>query len=220
MRRLPRQNRRDAKSQNIRERVIEQTAQLTRNYTVKTQYYMWSRHRNKVKRYYYIECQSLIAQLMYGAKAATKPDIGRHIKNNESRVPPMEHLDLVNWIAKDAEQLLASYGRDADPSITRRVIQSASLMVGIPDCASKDRCDIELCDLHLISAHIRSWYVSALVTLGWWDAARDLKTECPYCGKKKLIARTNPLVAWCVNCHEAWDENNIGVLAEYVRNLK
>lgn len=202
-----------------RERIGEQVAQLTRNYKVKTQYYVWSKHRNKVKRYYHIECASLLEQLIVGAKASSKNDEGRHVKNNVSRMPRMDHIDLVSWIAHDSAAVISYYGMEPHKELFDRVLQAGSLVTITKDCPGIS-CHTDKCELHILASHIRSWYVASLVTVGWWDSARDLKSQCPLCNEKTLIARTNPLAAWCIGCHEGWDETNIGILAEYVRNSK
>lgn len=76
-----------------------------------------------------------------------------------------------------------------------------------------------------LSYEARSWVSLARVTTGWDKPAMAPDNTCPLCGKRGGLrikvgdgVRSTDATAACLNCHEYWDNDSIGLLAEHIRS--
>lgn len=72
-------------------------------------------------------------------------------------------------------------------------------------------------DLRELVGLARSWWTSARIMSGLEDPPMTPHVRCPLCEKQdsircRLDASDSMSIAWCSNCREAWDEDNLGLL--------
>jgi hypothetical protein len=79
-------------------------------------------------------------------------------------------------------------------------------------------------DQHSLARESRRWVTWAKVTTGWEVPARQPDNTCPLCATRGSLrvrvgngVTSNEASACCVACGEAWDDSNIGLLAEHIR---
>jgi len=63
---------------------------------------------------------------------------------------------------------------------------------------------------------IRGWWAAARVVTGWDLPAFKPNNTCPLCGVRGSLRIKYP-TATCVECHETWDGETIGLLAEHIK---
>jgi hypothetical protein len=65
---------------------------------------------------------------------------------------------------------------------------------------------------------IRSWWAAARIVTGWDSPAWAPDNTCPLCAVRGgLRIRLDLHTGLCIECHETWDENSIGLLADHIR---
>lgn len=65
---------------------------------------------------------------------------------------------------------------------------------------------------------VRGWWVRARVLTGWDSPAWRPDNTCPLCGVRgSLRVKLDARSATCVDCHEAWWPETIGLLADHIR---
>lgn len=135
---------------------------------------------------------------------------------------PAANLDAID-AAADIDIQAARWVRDLgedDPGDTIDCIRKLhALAASVHRCgAYASRRGRDCCTWHAIESDARSWWVRARVLTGWDTPARKLAGTCPLCGERDSVrVRFTAKLATCTKCHETWDEENIGMLAEHVR---
>jgi hypothetical protein len=65
---------------------------------------------------------------------------------------------------------------------------------------------------------VRRWWAQARVVTGWDSPAWRPDNSCPMCAEHgTLRVRLAEKVGLCTECRETWDETNIGLLADHIR---
>lgn len=155
---------------------------------------------------------SLIQQLEESVKAGGIGDTGSRVFG--SRTPARDDaldvlalIDTACWIWCDHAGLTCR----PDTTGNLRALLGAATRFG----------DEQLED---VSYAARSWVALARVTTGWDKPAFAPENTCPLCGQRGGLRirvgdgiRSTDATAACLNCHEHWDNSNIGLLAEHIR---
>jgi hypothetical protein len=184
---------------------------LTNPIRVREPIYKWDDNRNrKIVRYHDHTLPSLLDQLataIIPGEVYTEDD-GGHVRSTPRSVPPAR-LDAINAL------ILIEAG--------------AARWVNRVGLTSRDRADRNIRALvgaqidsdtgHEILVDLRRWYGWAATLTGWERPAWKPNAPCPICEERGLRVRLDRSTAACVACGEGWDPNNIGLLAEHVRQI-
>lgn len=135
---------------------------------------------------------------------------------------PAANLDAIDCAATidiEAARWIRDLGED-DPQDTLGCIRRLhGLTASVHHCdRAAGRAGQDCCTYHAIEVSVRSWWVRARVLTGWDTAAVKLSGTCPLCGEKGTVkVRYSSGLGSCTNCHESWDAETIGILAEHMR---
>lgn len=134
----------------------------------------------------------------------------------------LEALDTLIRIDLEAARWVRDLGDD-DPGTTRGCLQHlAGLYAGLPIPTHKMQREPgqppTCCTRHHIDYDVRRWWSQARIVSGWDTPAWKPDNTCPLCGHRgTLRIRTTDMAALCTQCHETWDSDTIGLLAEHIR---
>lgn len=85
--------------------------------------------------------------------------------------------------------------------------------------------NIEDDEQHQLARECRRWLTWAKVSTGWEVPARRPNNTCPLCGRRDTLrvrvgdgVTSNEASAVCIGCGETWDDTNIGLLAQHIRD--
>jgi len=135
---------------------------------------------------------------------------------------PAANLDAIA-AACDIDLAAARWVRDLGEDDPENTIGLILRLHGLT--ASMDRCARAAgkagrgcCTYHQIEVDVRAWWVRARVATGWDTAAVKLSGTCPLCGERGTVrVRYSSGLGSCSSCHETWDSETIGILAEHMR---
>lgn len=135
---------------------------------------------------------------------------------------PTANLDAIA-AACDIDLAAARWVRDLGEDDPQNTIGLILRLHGLS--ASVHRCDRAAgragracCTYHQLEVDVRSWWVRARVLTGWDTKARKLDGTCPLCGERGTVqVRLSSGLGACTSCHETWDAETIGILAEHMR---
>lgn len=135
---------------------------------------------------------------------------------------PTANLDAIA-AACDIDLEAARWIRDMGEDDPQDTIGCIRRLHGLT--ASVHRCDRaagragrDCCTYHAVEVSVRSWWVRARVLTGWDTKARKLDGTCPLCGERGTVqVRLSSGLGACTSCHETWDGETIGILAEHMR---
>lgn len=135
---------------------------------------------------------------------------------------PAANLDAIAT-ACDIDMAAARWVKDLGEDDPQNTIGLLLRLHGLT--ASVHRCDkasgragTKCCTYHAIEVDVRQWWVRARVATGWDTAAVKLSGTCPLCGGSGTIkVRYSSGLGSCSSCHETWDSETIGILAEHMR---
>lgn len=135
---------------------------------------------------------------------------------------PAANLDAIDAAARidgaSATWIVELGGKDPGDTIDR-VLAVHGLAAGVERCGRRaGRAGDNCCTYHQIEVDVRSWWVQARVLTGWDSAAWKPDATCPLCAERRTVSiRWSSGLATCTSCHECWDGDNIGILAEHIR---
>lgn len=70
-----------------------------------------------------------------------------------------------------------------------------------------------------IERDVRTWWTQARIVTGWDSPAWRPDNTCPICAQRGCLrVRLAAHSALCIECRAVWDETNIGLLADHIRN--
>lgn len=135
---------------------------------------------------------------------------------------PAASLDAIDAAARidlAAARWLKDFGEDDDDDTIQVIRRIYALTPTVHRCSrASGRHGTDCCTYHAIEVAARSWWVQARVLTGWDTPARKLAGTCPLCAHYgTVLVRFSSSLATCTECHEAWDEYTIGMLAEHIR---
>jgi hypothetical protein len=164
----------------------------------------------------------LIDQLNEGGPA----DTGGAYQATPSSRPPtsLDALDTLVHIDHEASAWVRKLGHD-DPGGTIACITKLYSLAASAEFCRRDKPVIEdreavCCDVHRIERSMRRWWTQARVVSGWDSPAWAPNNTCPIdgCGDRRTLRiRLDDRSALCTNCRETWGPENIGLLAEHIR---
>lgn len=135
---------------------------------------------------------------------------------------PAANLDAIAAacdIDLEAARWIRDMGED-DPQNTIGLIRRLhGLTASAHRCGkASGRAHDDCCTYHQVEVSVRSWWVRARVLTGWDTKARKLDGTCPLCGERgTVMVRLSSGLGACTSCHETWDAETIGILAEHMR---
>lgn len=135
----------------------------------------------------------------------------------------LDALDAVADIDQQANRWITDLGERAPLDTTAAVRRLYGLSASAPTCdrSSADRSDTGIvicCTWHAIDADVRRWWIRARVLTGWDSPVWKPDATCPLCGERRSLAlRWSSKLATCSSCRETWDSENIGLLADHIR---
>lgn len=166
---------------------------------------LWARkHRTEVP--------GLIQQLEEALKPGGIGDTGSRAFG--SRTPARDDaLDVLALIDTAAWMWCDHAGLTCRPDTTGNL----RALLGVASRLTTDQ-------LEDVSYEARSWVALARVTTGWDKPPFAPDNTCPLCSKRgglrirvgDGISSTDATAA-CLNCHEHWDNTNVGLLAEHIQ---
>ena len=152
---------------------------------------------------------SLIVQLGERLEPGTSgDDIAVAGSGFGSRAPlNLEALDVLIHIDTESRRWV-SYGLDKPT----RSETSDNLRLLIGECASL--ADVDLLEL---SKDAPRWLTQARTATEWESPPWRPNVACPLCEHRGLRVRLSTKTGYCTKCGEAWSEETISLLADYVR---
>lgn len=130
----------------------------------------------------------------------------------------IDALDCAGRIDKDVSEWLVALGESPRHAIADSVRLLHGLTASVERCTKRGGRDADCCQWHAIESSMRKWWSSARVLTGWDTGARRLNGTCPLCGVLGSVrVRFSAGVATCTECHETWDPESIGLLADHMR---
>lgn len=155
---------------------------------------------------------SLLDQLEEAVEPSGSTEAGHRIPSS-TPAARLEALDVLAEIDTEAAQSVVKLGG------SQRMTTSDNLRMLVGLAVTFDEQDPDLRD---IASLARAWRVRAAVVTGWEVPARQPSNTCPICGELgtlriRLNTGTGSGTAFCTNCRKAWDEQNLGLLAEHLR---
>lgn len=135
---------------------------------------------------------------------------------------PTANLDAIAAacdIDLEAARWVRDLGEDDPQDTIGLILRLHGLTASVHRCSrGSGRAGLECCTFHAIEVSVRSWWVRARVLTGWDTKARKLDGTCPLCGVRGCVqVRLSSGLGACTNCHETWDQETIGILAEHMR---
>jgi hypothetical protein len=182
---------------------------LTNPIRVRERIEWWDEHRNRKHRYHEHTVASLLDQLhsaMVPGEAYVEDD-GGHIRRTPRSMPParLEAISASLQIDAAAGNWVITVG------LTIRDTTAGNIRALVGAQTDSDTTSEILRDL-------RRWYGWAATLSGWERAPWKPEATCPLCGERGTLrvhfARKS---ATCVNCHESWTEDTIGLLGDHIR---
>lgn len=156
-----------------------------------------------------------VPPLLHQLRYATPSGLGEERTNLGYESRPAASLDALDTLTRIEHQaatwfrLLAPPRMDEPHDLTRLLQKLAGLHAGIQDL--DQRRDLE--------RDVRRWWAQARVVTGWDSPAWRPDNTCPMCAEHgTLRVRFAEKVGLCVECRETWSEENIGLLADHIRD--
>lgn len=134
----------------------------------------------------------------------------------ESRPAASIHsIDTLTHIDLEAARWVRELGEDDPTSTIACVRMLAGLAAGLERCKKPGgRC----CTYHQLDRDVRRWWAQARIVTGWDSPAWKPDSTCPMCGERgSLRVKLVEQIGLCSECRETWDDSNIGLLAEHIR---
>jgi len=128
------------------------------------------------------------------------------------------HIDLA--AARWVRELGEDDGLDTIACIRKLYALAASAhFCGRPKAVTDPKTrKVTCCTVHDIERDIRKWWTQARIVSGWDVAAWAPNNTCPICTERRTLRiRSDDQTAMCTKCRTTWDQTNIGLLAEHVR---
>lgn len=134
----------------------------------------------------------------------------------ESRPSASIHsIDTLTHIDLEASRWVRDLGEDDPVDTIACVKMLPALAADLVRCSKPGkRC----CSYHMLEHDARRWWTQARVVTGWDSPAWRPDNTCPMCGVRgSLRVKLVDQVGLCSECRETWDDSNIGLLAEHIR---
>jgi hypothetical protein len=182
---------------------------LTNPIQVREPIYDQIRGHRQLKRMWIATVPSLITQLRAAVQpgVAYQEDEGSGGRSTPRSIPPAR-IDAVSALLR-IEAAAGVWCNRADIAWRESLTANLRALVGA-QLHSDDQAEL-LTDL-------RHWYGWASVLSGWQRPPWRPDAACPVCETKhSLRVRLERKTAVCVDCGVVWTENEIGLLAEHVR---
>lgn len=133
------------------------------------------------------------------------------------RIPgsrPQAHLDALDTLIEidhESARAILDLGGTDRGTTEANLRALIGLATGHPDDDIKD-----------LSYTAWAWRTRAAVITGWELPARTPNNTCPVCDHRgtlrvRVDTSTGTGTGFCLNCRTAWDEQQIGLLAEHIR---
>lgn len=194
--------------------------QLTEWHTNRQPYTYEGTNITAAGQYHVTRVPSLISQLLE-AKPGSQGDMtgagpcSRPAAN-------IDALDTYTHIDLKASRWVRDLGEDDDLDTAACIRKLYSLAASAHYCghnkATIEDRKVTCCTVHAIERDIRGWWTQARLASGWDTRAWAPNNTCPQCDNRRTLRiRPDDRTAMCTNCRETWDETNIGLLAEHVR---
>jgi len=189
------------------------------HYTAQVGSTAWSRH--------HVHHQpSLLGQLEHAAPSGQGEE--RAAGGYESRpAARLEAVDTFMLIDHQAARWVRQLGED-DPGDTATCVRlTAALIANVDRCHRHkphrdDDRHITCCTWHRAEDDVRRWWTLARIAAGWEDAPWRPHATCPACGHlgglRVRMDQTRGSVGMCVECHETWPPETIGILGQHITN--
>lgn len=135
---------------------------------------------------------------------------------------PAANLDAIATacdIDREASRWVRDLGEDDPQNTIGLILRLHGLTASVHRCdRSSGKAGRACCTYHAIEVSVRQWWVRARVATGWDTAAVKLSGTCPLCGERGAVkVRYSSGLGSCTSCHETWDSETIGILAEHMR---
>lgn len=205
--------------------VYDHIAELTRPHRNSAAYTI-TRGATTITQNHVVKVPSLLRQLEWVAPTGRGDD--RTGGGYESRpAAALEALNILATIDTQAGIWLRRLGADKTWGETEDLLARLAGQVrgleqnqrchrkhGIRDKTTNSWC----CRFHEIGRDITSWWTQARVATGWDSPAWRPDNTCPICGEHgSLRVKEADKIGFCVECHETWIPETIGMLAEHIR---
>jgi hypothetical protein len=119
----------------------------------------------------------------------------------------LEPLDTLALIDHESARWIRLLGDD-DPADTKLCVRRLHGLWASQDEATKKR----------IERDVRGWYVRARCVTGWDSPAWRPDSTCPLCNERRTLRiKLMDQMAFCTDCGEHWSTENIGLLADHIR---
>lgn len=120
----------------------------------------------------------------------------------------LEPLDTLAAIDKEASRWLRVLGHE-DPADTKACVNRLHGVHASADETTQ----------RAIERDMRRWWNQARVVTGWDSAAWRPDNTCPMCAERRTLrVKLTDAIAFCTDCRETWEPDNIGLLAEHIRS--
>lgn len=160
----------------------------------------------------------LLHQLQFGTATVTGEDRGGGGGYESQPVASLHSIDVFITIDKNAARWVRELGED-DPDDTLACVKRLpALARSLPPPCRVSKRKRGCCTFHDLERDVRHWWIMARVVTGWDSPAWRPDNTCPMCGARNTLrVKLVDQVALCAECHEAWDQATIGLLAEHIR---
>jgi hypothetical protein len=119
----------------------------------------------------------------------------------------LEPLDTLALIDQESSAWVRKLGDDDPPTTKECVLRLHGLWASADDDTKK-----------AIERDVSRWWTQARIVSGWDSAAWRPDNTCPMCNERRsLRVKLSDQSAFCVDCRETWTPENIGLLAEHIR---
>lgn len=122
----------------------------------------------------------------------------------------LDALDTAVRIDLDASRWVRDLGEDDHHTDTAATIRQLHALAASADHDTRAE----------ITRDVRRWWVRARIVTGWDSAPWTPDSTCPQCTQRgTLRVRLADQIAMCTNdaCRVLWDDTNIGLLADHIR---
>lgn len=193
--------------------LVDYIDELTRPHTHR-EHYEYDSGRTRFGVDHVTKVAPLLEQLQFAAPAGKGDESSGG--GYESRPSASIHsIDTLTHIDLEAARWVRDLGEDDPVDTIACVRKLAALSAGLEACSKRHR---GCCTRHELEHDVRRWWAQARVVTGWDSPAWRPDSTCPMCGERgTLRVKLVDQVGLCSECRETWDDTNIGLLAEHIR---